>query len=71
MVVNHDCHLDKELHLAAWALLKEQPVRGEEWGNDTAEADELDRHVVVSPIVALGRVPVSDKDLLLAGRVGG
>jgi hypothetical protein len=72
MVVSHDCHLDKELHLAARALLKEQPERGEDWAYETAEADdELDRHVVVSPIVALGQVPVSDKGLLLAGRVVG
>lgn len=52
MVVSHDCHLDKELHLVARALLRANPDRDENWAYEKAEPDDtLDPHVIVSPIV--------------------
>lgn len=72
MVVSHDCHLDKELHLAAKALLRAHPDRGEEWAYAQAETDDtLDRHVIVSPIVSADAVAVNDSKMLLASRVVG
>lgn len=72
MVVSHDCHLDKELHLAARALQRAEPERGADWAYAAAETDDrLDRHVVVSPVVSPDAVPVGDKRLLLGGRVVG
>lgn len=50
MVVSHDCHLDKELHLAARALRAVAATLTEADAYSRAEADgTLDRHVIVSP----------------------
>lgn len=72
MVVSHDCHLDKELHLAARALLRANPGWDEDRAYEKAEADDtLDRHVIVSPLVSPHDVPVEDKSMLHAGRIVG
>lgn len=72
MVVSHDCHLDKELHLAAKALLRAHADQDETWAYAHAENDDsLDRHVIVSPLVSADAVAVSDRDLLYAGRIVG
>lgn len=61
MVLSHDCHLDKELNLAARALMKKDSKLSEATAFEIAENnDELDRYVIVSPVV--------DADLLLAAR---
>ncbi len=61
MVLSHDCHLDKEINIAARALMKKDSKLNEAAAFEIAEDDhELDRYVIVSPIV--------DVDQLLAGR---
>lgn len=61
MVLSHDCQLDKEINIAARALMKKDSKLSEEVAFEIAEADDqLDRYVIVSPIV--------DADCLLAAR---
>jgi len=61
MVLSHDCHLDKEINIAARALLKADRNLSESDAYAKAENDEtLDRFVIVSPLV--------DVDLLSAVR---
>lgn len=61
MVLSHDCHLDKEINIAARALMKKDPKLSEAAAFEIAEGDdELDRYVIVSPII--------DADQLLAAR---
>ena len=61
MVLSHDCQLDKEINIAARELMKKDSNLSEDEAFAQAEKnDELDRFVVVSPIV--------DADLLLAAR---
>lgn len=76
MVVSHDCHLDKELNLAARALPAADPALDESEAYARAEVDDtLDRHVVVSPLVSLGDLPLAfdanTAGLLRAGRIIG
>ncbi len=76
MVVSHDCQLDKELHLAARRLRKENSELTEEAAYARAEDDaSLDRNVVVSPVVGLSSISAAggtvDSSLLSAGRIVG
>jgi hypothetical protein len=61
MVLSHDCQLDKEINIAARALMKVDANLSEQAAFTKAEADdELDRFVIVSPLV--------DVDLVYAAR---
>ena len=61
MVLSHDCHLDKEINIAVRAIMKKDAKLSEAAAFEIAEKDdELDRYVVVSPIV--------DAERLLAAR---
>lgn len=61
MVLSHDCQLDKEINIAARALMKKDSKLSEAAAFEIAEDDdELDRYIIVSPIV--------DADRLLAAR---
>ena len=61
MVLSHDCQLDKEINIAARALMKADKSLSEDEAFAQAEADdELDRFVIVAPLV--------DAELLLAAR---
>lgn len=76
MVVSHDCHLDKELHLAARALRAVAATLTEADAYSRAEADgTLDRHVIVSPLIHLDDLPLTrdpnTRGLLRAGRIIG
>lgn len=72
MVVSHDCHLDKELHLVARALLRANPDRDENWAYEKAEPDDTLDHVIVSqPDRQPDDVSVGDTNMLLAGRIVG
>ena len=73
MVLSHDCHLDKEINIAARALLKADRNLSENDAYTEAENDgTLDRFVIVSPLVDIDLVPVARNQNaradLLAGR---
>lgn len=76
MVLSHDCHLDKEINIAVRALMKNNSNLSEEAAFEIAEdEDELDRYVIVSPIVdaeyLLAARDQNSLSELLAGRVIG
>ena len=76
MVLSHDCHLDKEINIAARALMKKDPELSETAAFEIAEDDdELDRYVIVSPIVDANQLLAArDQNSLselIAGRVIG
>lgn len=61
MVLSHDCQLDKEINIAARALMKkDKNLSEDEAFAESEKNDELDRFVLVSPIV--------DTALLFAAR---
>ena len=60
MVVSHDCHLDKEVHLRARELMRD-PGLSEEAAYESAEDDDsLDRHITVCPIIHLDNLAAAD-----------
>lgn len=75
MVVCHDCHLDKEANLYARGLVKAQKLSEDEAFALAESDDSLDRHVIVSPVVAIrDLVPaedVSNQALIRRGRLLG
>lgn len=76
MVLSHDCHLDKEINIAARALLKADRNLSENDAYAKAENDDtLDRFVIVSPLVDVDLLPVARNQNartdLLAGRTVG
>jgi hypothetical protein len=72
MVVSHDCHLDKELNVAARALMRVDGL-DETTAYERAEQDPgLDRHVLVSPLVTPQDLPVAaHADTLVHLQAGG
>lgn len=75
MVVCHDCHLDKEAHLSARGLMKDLKLSEDEAFALAEGDDSLDRHVIVSPVVAIrDLVPAEDTSkqaLIRRGRLLG
>lgn len=72
MVLSHDCQLDKEINIAARALMKNDPKLSEAAAFEIAEADdELDRYVIVSPVVDADRLFAARNPDSLAALVAG
>lgn len=75
MVVSHDCHLDKEANQRARTLMKDSHIDEDEAFALAEDDDTLDRHVVVSPVVALDAVldptDTSNRALMARGRLLG
>ncbi len=72
MVLSHDCHLDKEINIAAQALLRADPNLGENDAYAAVENDDtLDRFVIVSPLVDLDLLPVARNQNARVGLLSG
>lgn len=64
MVVSHDCHLDKDVHLRARELMREQGFDEQAAYESAEDDDSLDRHIVVCPIIHLDNLAAAhDKDV--------
>ncbi|HUW87422.1 MAG TPA: hypothetical protein VMW30_03490 [Candidatus Paceibacterota bacterium] len=58
MVLSHDCQLDKELNRSARNLMKSDPSLTSEEAFEIAEKNpELDRFVLVAPLVDVDQIP--------------
>lgn len=76
MVLSHDCHIDKEINIAARALLKADLSLDENDAYAEVENDStLDRFVIVSPLIDVDLLPVARNENartdLLTGRTVG